>query len=551
MALKANSTNDNIIQLEGDVIIVGAGLAGIFTALKLAPRPVTLISPTPLGQGASSTWAQGGIAAALGEGDHPDNHVVDTILAGGGLVDEHIAKLVTYEASARIHDLLSYGVPFDKDLAGKLKLSREAAHSHGRVVRVKGDMAGKAIMSAMIAEVRKTPSIHLLEGYCVQGFLKTHERLSGIHFSKTNALHRSQTFSAFADKIVLATGGIGGLYAVTTNPMSSRGEGLGMAALAGAAITDAEFVQFHPTAIDIHQDPAPLATEALRGKGATLVNAAGKRFMQDLHADAELAPRDIVAKAVHNERLSGRGAYLDCRDAIGEQFAEKFPAVYQKCAMAGINPETDIIPIAPAAHYHMGGVLTDENGRTTIDGLWACGEVASTGMHGANRLASNSLLEAVVYAARIADDINNIGPYNKLAPASAQHHALQNQVKNEAPQDFDAAMQDLRALISDHVGVIRSKTGLEMAQSKLENFYAYVDGPSVFLHPLRNACLAARFIITAALMREESRGAHNRSDFPNTDPQHQVRKSLRLENNDIVPFYEPEHLLLRTASTTN
>jgi L-aspartate oxidase len=254
---------------------------------------------------------------------------------------------------------------------------------------VKGDMAGAAIMHALGVAVRNTPSIRLIDGYVGEALIKPGDRVVGIVARPVDG-GRPVEFPARA--VVLASGGVGHVFAVSTNPPESEGGGLGMAARAGAVIADAEFVQFHPTALDVGRDPAPLASEALRGEGALLINKAGERFMLRQHPLAELAPRDVVARAVHSEIVAGRGAFLDTRQAIGAEIAEKFPTVYRYCREAGIDPVTQPMPIAPAEHYHMGGVLTDANGRTTLDGLWACGEVASTGVHGANRLASNSLL---------------------------------------------------------------------------------------------------------------------------------------------------------------
>src|SRR5260370_11786791 len=387
-----------------DVIIVGGGLAGLFCALKLAPRPVTVISAAPLGQGASTAWAQGGIAAAGAEGDSAEAQAADPIAAGAGLVDEAVALGLAREAGARIHDLLHYGVPFDRDLEGRLAVAREAAHSARRIVHVRGDMAGRAIMSALIEAVRRTPSIGVIESYVAEGLLTLDGAVTGLQLRDVgDATAKPVTIASRA--VVLATGGIGHLYAVTTNPAEASGLGLAIAARAGAIIADPEFVQFHPTAIMVGDDPATIATEGLRGEGGTLINHKGERFMQAQHRLAELAPRDVVARGVFAEIAAGHGAFLDAREALGGRFAEKFPTVYASCMAAGIDPARAPIPVAPAAHYHMGGIAVDAHGRTSLRGLWAGGEVSSTGAHGANRLASNSLLEAVVYAARIAEDI--------------------------------------------------------------------------------------------------------------------------------------------------
>ena len=376
----------------GPIVIVGAGLAGLYTALKLAPLPVTVIAAAPMGEGASSIWAQGGVAAAVGEGDTAEAHAADTIAAGAGIVDTDIALTIASEGRARILDLSDYGVPFDRGNGGAYVLSREAAHNANRVVRVSGDRAGFAIMQALIARVRATPSIRLLEGYAAVGLVMADGRISGVQLVKSKHGHELGIKTLDAGAVVLATGGVGSLYAVTTNPTLARGEAIAFAARAGAVIADAEFVQFHPTALDVGIDPAPLATEALRGEGATLVNRMGERFMLAIDPRAELSPRDIVARGVFAEIKAGRGAYLDCRTEPGARLAEAFPTVYAFCKEAGLDPTHDLLPVAPAAHYHMGGVATDVNGRTSVAGLWAAGEVASTGLHGANRLASNFMV---------------------------------------------------------------------------------------------------------------------------------------------------------------
>jgi L-aspartate oxidase len=505
----------------GGIVIVGAGLAGLFTALKLAPRPVTVVAPTPLGEGASSAWAQGGIAAAVGDGDTSEAHANDTIHAGAGIVEPEIARVVAEESADRVRDLLAYGVPFDRDLDGRLVLSREAAHSAKRIVRVAGDRAGAAIMQALIAAVRATPSIRVLKGFSAQALIVADGTAAGVRLARLDD-PAAEYELAPARAIVLATGGIGGLYAVTTNPPHARGEGLALAARAGAVIADAEFVQFHPTAIDAGLDPAPLATEALRGEGAVLINGDGERFMGSQHPDAELAPRDIVARAVFRQIAAGRGAFLDCRAAIGARFPEAFPTVYARCRAAGVDPITQPIPVAPAAHYHMGGVKTDANGRTSVAGLWAVGEVAATGLHGANRLASNSLLEAVVFGARAAADIARLPPVRDDA-ASLE---LKRQKTSHLPDAGarDAAIGMIRATMSSNVGVERDEQGLRTALDTLAHIARHADGDPL----IENAVLAARLVAECALRRRESRGGHYRSDFPEPKAELARRSSITL-----------------------
>lgn len=489
------------------ILIIGGGLAGLFTALKLSPHPCMVLTPVPLGEGASSAWAQGGIAAAIGEGDSIESHVADTLAAGAGLCDAAMVRLMASEASDRIHDLLEYGVPFDKDLSGTLIQSREAAHSANRIVRVKGDQAGRAIMAALIAAVRKTPSIRVIEGAEAFELLRgDHGAIAG---ARAHLAGRVVRFSA--DHVVLATGGAGQLYAVTTNPKEAWGSGLAMALEAGATLANMEFVQFHPTAIDIGRDPAPLATEALRGEGATLVDRDGRRFMLDLHPDAELAPRDIVARGVFSAIKAGRGAFLDCRTAIGRHFTDLFPTVHASCLAAGIDPAADLIPVAPAAHYHMGGVWTDENGRAlgvlAPDNLFAVGEVACTGVHGANRLASNSLLEAVVFAARVAAKIGQGEGFVFPEVVAEDRAAIAEDTALELVQ-----LTGMRNAMQTYVGVLREGDGLLRADR--ENFLMGIDRGCT--RKVRNMAVVASIICDAALRRRESRGGHARSDFPDS-----------------------------------
>jgi L-aspartate oxidase len=509
--------HDTLFEADG-ALIVGAGLAGLFTALKMAPHPVTVLSPMALGEGASSAWAQGGVAAALRDDDSPAAHASDTIAAGAGTVDPAVALSVAEEAARRIEDLAGLGTPFDRDAAGRFIQSREAAHSAHRVARVKGDRAGHAIMQALIAAVRATPSIRVIEGIEVDDLALAEGRVAGV-FARRASDPWAAPVNFRAPQVVLATGGIGGLYRITSNPSRVRGQGLGMAARAGATIADPEFVQFHPTGIAVDRDPAPLASEALRGEGATLIDETGARFMVVIHADAELAPRDVVARAVHHHIAAGHRVFLDTRKALGNRIGEHFPTVAGYCREAGIDPVTEPIPVAPIQHYHMGGVRTDERGRTSLPGLWAVGEVACTGLHGANRLASNSLLEALVFGARIAAEIAG------TAPAATSHPT--GTLPTPAPEIDtlpEAALAELRQIMTADVGVERDAAGLTRALRTIARIERESRGAS---RALLNMLTTATLVAAAALKRTESRGGHTRADYPQTDPA-QARQTLMM-----------------------
>lgn len=482
----------------GAVLVVGAGLAGLYLALKLAPRPVYVLTSRRSSKGAASAWAQGGIAAALSSEDSPAKHAADTIAAGDGLVDPEIARLVAEEGADRVRDLEALGVPFDRNETGDLYLSLEAAHSMPRVARVKGDTAGREIITVMVRKAQEAKHIEGLIGWRAESLL-----LDG-HGGVAGALARRDDgalLSIEADVTVLATGGIGGLFSVTTNPRTARGDALGMAALVGAKLRDMEFVQFHPTAINVGRDPAPLATEALRGEGATLVNANGRRFMNRYSPQGELAPRDDVARAIFAEIQAGRTPYLDCRKSVGAHFPEEFPTVFESCMSAAIDPRTELIPVAPAVHYHMGGLATDSVGQTSLPGLYAVGECAATGLHGANRLASNSLLEAVVFGGRAAAHIND---------SSLTHRKAESvRVQPWLSMGPDVS-QSLRQSMTELCGVQRSAQGLNQLLDIIDGLIARVGRA--------NPLIAGHMIAAAALAREESRGGHFRADFPKADP---------------------------------
>lgn len=480
----------------GAVLVVGAGLAGLYLALKLAPRQVFVLTSRRSAKGAASAWAQGGIAAALSPDDSAESHARDTVAAGDGLVDREIANILASEGPARVHDLAKLGVPFDRNDQGDLYLSLEAAHSLPRVARVKGDMAGKAIIDVMVARAQEAEHITGLIGWRAESLLQdTHGGIAG-------ALARNDDGSMLgieADVTVMATGGVGGLFAVTTNPRTARGDALGMAAVVGAKMRDMEFVQFHPTAIDIGRDPAPLATEALRGDGAVLTNSKGVRFMPRYHPQGELAPRDDVARAIFAEIEAERQPFLDCRSAIGDHFPEEFPTVFESCRSAGIDPRTQLIPIAPAVHYHMGGIATDSHGQSNLDGLLAVGECSAVGVHGANRLASNSLLEAVVFGGRAADYIKGRDWVEKKAGT------IRSQPWLSMGKDVSLS---LRRAMTANCGVRRSAEKLNQLLGHIDELIDRVGRA--------NPLIASKLIAASALARTESRGGHFRDDFPKT-----------------------------------
>lgn len=487
------------------VIVVGAGLAGLSAALAAAPRKVLLLCGAPLNHGCSSAWAQGGMAAALSADDAPELHAADTVAAGAGLVDPAMARLLAEEGPAAVRKLAELGAPFDRRDDGGFAQSLEAAHSRPRVARVKGDQAGRAIMEAVSIAAMAARHVHVKPGHRLCGLLQdANGRVRGVLVERDG-----QVVEITAAAVVLATGGVGGLYAVTTTPAELTGEGLALAARAGALIADPEFVQFHPTAIDIARDPAPLATEALRGEGAVLVNADGERFMARYHPDAELAPRDVVARAIHAEREAGRGAFLDARAAVGEAFPHEFPGVFAACLSGGVDPRRAPIPVAPACHYHMGGIVTDERGATTLAGLYAAGECASTGVHGANRLASNSLLEAAVFGTRAG----------RAAAAEADATTAPLPAK-PAPDLPGEALQRLREAMSRDCGVVRDAGGLNRLLTEIDALEA--------AHGAAPALTAARMVAACALARSESRGAHFRADAQ--DPKAPRRTFLRLSD---------------------
>jgi L-aspartate oxidase len=472
----------------GAAVVIGGGLAGLMTALALAPRPVLLLSSTPLGLETSSILAQGGIAASIGPDDDPSLHLADTLAAGDGLCDEGVAAAILGGAPAAIERLLQLGVAFDRDADGNLALGLEAAHSRRRIVHAGGDASGRDIIRTLVHRVFETPSVTVCEATRAQQLIVEDNTARGV------VCQTDRDPVAFVtDRIVIATGGIGGLFLHGTNPAGSCGQGLALAAKAGAIMADLEFIQFHPTALDTGSFPLKLISEAVRGEGATLIDENGDRFMADTPG-AELAPRDLVARAVWRHMSAGHRVFLDARDLRGIDFARRFPAITSFCRDAGIDPATQPIPVRPAAHYHMGGIAVDKRGRTSIDGLWACGEAACTGLHGANRLASNSLLEAVVCAGLVARDIAGLASTKRRASRIP-----------DGSVGSDPTL--IRPILSRAAGVLRDGDGLRAAARALFPLASS-------RQPASDPAIVALMIVIAALRREETRGAHARTDFP-------------------------------------
>jgi L-aspartate oxidase len=466
------------------IVIIGGGIAGLMAALAAAPAPVLLLNQGGLGSQAASAWSQGGLAAAIGADDSTERHVADTMLAGAGLNDPAAVRRIIGAGPAIVTNLARLGVRFDRDGAGHLACGLEAAHSRPRILHANGDATGAEIMRALSAAVQNTPSITILDA--AAGHIFTDE--SGV--TGVLAATASGKLAIPSCQILLATGGIGGLFAASTNPPAAIGAGLMLAIGAGATLRDLEFIQFHPTALDIAAPALPLISEAVRGEGAILVDETGTAFMNG----QDLAPRDIVARAVVTHRAAGHRTFLDARN-IGARFAARFPAIQQICAAAGIDPAVTPIPVRPAAHYHMGGVAVDEAGRTSVPGLFAAGEVACTGLHGANRLASNSLLEAAVCgrdAGRVMAGMDVQKPSQSL-----------RDIPLAPPPDAAA----VRAAMSAHLGVLRDRAGLETAARLFAGLAPHNDVAGLCLRIAQSA-LARRVSVGAHAMRDDAAILH-------------------------------------------
>ncbi|WP_433792473.1 L-aspartate oxidase [Actinoplanes sp. CA-252034] len=501
-----------------DVVVVGSGIAGLTAALYLREQGlhVTVVTKVNIDDG-STRWAQGGIAAVLDPLDTPQAHAYDTEIAGVGLCDPAAVRVLVEEGPARIRELIRRGAEFDRNPDGSLMLTREGGHRADRIVHAGGDATGAEVQRALHEAVRRDPWIRLVEHALVLDLLRAADgRARGLTLHVLGEGSEDGVGAILARAVVLATGGMGQIFSSTTNPSVSTGDGVALALRAGAEVTDVEFVQFHPTsfvaAAEVPQvDPVqrPLISEALRGEGAHLVDENGERFMVGQHELAELAPRDVVAKGIYRV-LRATGAdhvYLDARH-LGKEFLEgRFPTIMASTRAAGVDPATDLIPVAPAAHYASGGVRTDLRGRTSIPGLYACGEVACTGVHGANRLASNSLLEGLVFARRIADDIARELP-EQAEPARAA-------ATGPAWVADPAIRVDLQRAMTRGAGVLRSADSLDTAAKELARLAEQRSAPNNAAWEVTNLLTVAATLVAAARSRRETRGCHWREDHPN------------------------------------
>ena len=503
-----------------DCLIIGSGIAGLFCALNLkSAGGVAVLSKGTVRQSATSL-AQGGIAAALAPGDSPALHALDTICAGNGACVPEAVEILVNEGPLRVQELTALGVPFDTHSDGTFRLAMEGAHSRARIIPAGGDGTGKAVAEALIQTVRKLPNIGIHEETEALDLLLHRGRCVGA------VTVTGGEFRIFATRaVVLATGGYGRIFQATTSGDFGTGDGLAMAYRAGARLADMEFVQFHPTALDSGEDPLSLISEAVRGHGAMLVTRDGDRFMTRRHSLAELAPRDVVARAIFEQQLQAHRVFLDAT-SIGDDFPQRFPFICSTCRERAIDPVREWLPVTPAAHFTMGGVLTDMDGATNVPGLFACGEVACTGVHGANRLASNSLLEGLVFSHRVAqavcrDRSQHADSANlNLRTLESISGPFRVEAETEAPDlpkenRFLRTTGRLRQCMWRNVGLIRSRDGLLEAKDFLDEISLDIPNGQV---PLGNMILVARLVTEASVLRRESRGSHCRGDFPHPVP---------------------------------
>jgi len=491
-------------------LVVGSGVAGLHTAWRASDVGEVMILTKRSLFDSATAYAQGGIAAALGAGDSPELHRQDTLAAGAALCDAEAVEVLVEEGPARVRELATAGAHFDLDPKGKFKLGREAAHSRRRIVHAHGDQTGAEVARTLIARVQESQSIRVSEKTRVLDLIIDRDRCVGVR-----ATVSGQRVEIIADATVLATGGCGQVYRYTTNPVVATGDGFAIAHRAGVRLADMEFVQFHPTALDTPENPLALISEAVRGEGAILVNGAGERFMVKRHRLAELAPRDVVSREIFREQQRGHGVYLDAT-ALGRSFEKRFPGITVLCRARGIDPGKELIPVTPAAHYMMGGVVTDLAGRSSLPRLYACGEVSRTGVHGANRLASNSLLEGLVFAERVARDMVGIEPLDRVPPKGRAWQA-------PALTDRGAAQviaDEIRHVMWDCAGIDRTAQGLRQCLETLDGIRKRLP---VGATEEANMLDTSRLIAEAALLRKESRGGHYRSDYPQTKRKWQKR----------------------------
>jgi L-aspartate oxidase len=502
-----------------DVIVVGSGVAGLTTALTIRAggRSVLLVTKAKIDEG-STKWAQGGIAAALGPGDTPDQHKKDTLIAGAGLCDSQAVEVLVTEGPEAVRKLIARGAVFDTSETGEIALTREGGHLRNRILHAGGDATGAEVSRALLAAVNEDPGIEVIENALAIDVLKSASgTVCGLTLHVIGAGTRDGVGRALGRAVVIATGGLGQVYSQTTNPSVSTGDGVALALRAGAEIADVEFIQFHPTVLWRESNAGgqqPLISEAVRGEGALLLNDKGERFMVAKHPQAELAPRDVVAKEIFIQMKEGHTSHVWLDATQISDFTHRFPTIYASCLENGIDPTRQLIPVAPASHYASGGVKVDLNGRTTIAGLYACGETACTGAHGANRLASNSLLEGLVFGSRIAADI-------------AADLPEQSEPMDDASATFlvDPAIKlPLQLAMSQGAGVMRSENSLRETLKTLEALSTrQSSAPCIEAWEASNLFLLAEAIVRSALLRKESRGSHWRSDFPETSDQWLVR----------------------------
>ena len=498
-----------------DVVVVGSGVAGLTVALHAARSGSVLLVTKVLVDDGSTRWAQGGVAAALSPEDSPEDHLQDTLVAGVGLCDVDAVRVLCTEGPGRLRELVALGAAFDRDPSGELSLTREGGHHRDRIVHAGGDATGAEVQRALVAAVRSSPAIRVVEHALVLDLLRTADgRAAGITLHVLGEGTQDGVGAVHARAVVLATGGMGQVFSSTTNPSVSTGDGVALALRAGAAVADLEFVQFHPTALYLGAGSTgqqPLVSEAMRGEGAFLVDLDGKRVITtDDHPLADLAPRDVVAKAIHR-RMRERGddhVLLDARHLGEDLLLTRFPTIVARCREAGVDPVVEPIPVAPAAHYASGGVRTDLDGRTDVPGLYACGEVACTGVHGANRLASNSLLEGLVFAGRIGEDLaRSLPPQGEPVPLDGEALLLDPSVRAE-----------LGTAMTLGAGVLRSAASLDEAARSLEALAGRrSDDPSPAAWEATDLHTVATALVAAACRREETRGAHWREDHPDAD----------------------------------